>query len=73
LFQTKFEDKIETRIMFNNFVDSIAVYELMWRNIVEKPDSPQMTMRRMRIACWITKATDTYSEYVIVIAFALQQ
>jgi hypothetical protein len=27
----------------------------------------------MRIACWITKATDTRSEYVILIAFQLQQ
>ena len=27
----------------------------------------------MRIACWIPKATNTYSEYVIHIAFALQQ
>jgi hypothetical protein len=30
-------------------------------------------IRRMRFACWITKATDTHSEYLIVIAFALQQ
>jgi hypothetical protein len=30
-------------------------------------------MRRMRFACWITKATDTHSEYVILIAFSLQQ
>jgi hypothetical protein len=28
--------------------------------------------RRMRVACWITKATDTHSEYVILIAFPLQ-
>jgi hypothetical protein len=27
----------------------------------------------MRIACWITKATDTHSEYVILIAFPRQQ
>ena len=27
----------------------------------------------MRFACCMTKATDTYSEYVIIIAFALQQ
>jgi hypothetical protein len=26
-------------------------------------------IRRMRFACWITKATDTHSEYVILIAF----
>jgi hypothetical protein len=30
-------------------------------------------IRRMRTACWITKAKDTYSEYVIVISFPLQQ
>ena len=27
----------------------------------------------MRFACWITKAIDTHSEYVILIAFAQQQ
>ena len=32
-----------------------------------------MTVRRMRIACWVTKATDTHLEYVIRIAFLLQQ
>ena len=37
------------------------------------PDRPQMTILRMRIACWITKVTDTNSEYVIIIAFQLQQ
>jgi hypothetical protein len=31
------------------------------------------TIRRMRFACWITKATDTHSEYVILIAFPRQQ
>ena len=31
-------------------------------------------IRRMRLRCWITKATDTHSEYVIkFIAFPLQQ
>jgi hypothetical protein len=29
--------------------------------------------RRMRIACRIPKATDTHSEYVILIAFPLQR
>jgi hypothetical protein len=31
------------------------------------------TIRRMRFACWITKATDLHSEYVILIDFARQQ
>jgi hypothetical protein len=30
-------------------------------------------IRRMRFACWITKATDTRSEYVTLITFPLQQ
>jgi len=35
--------------------------------------SDDNTVRRMRIACRITKATDSHSEYVILIAFPLQQ
>ena len=30
-------------------------------------------IRRMRFACWITKATDIHSEYATLIAFARQQ
>jgi hypothetical protein len=30
-------------------------------------------IRRMRVACWITKAANTNSEYVIHIAFPSQQ
>jgi len=40
-------------------------YEMMW-DIKAEPDSPQMTIWRTRIACWITKATNTHSEYVIL-------
>jgi hypothetical protein len=40
----------------------------MWYNTVQQ-DRPQMTIWRMRIAFWIPKATDTYSEYVIIIGF----
>jgi hypothetical protein len=32
-----------------------------------------MTMWRMRVACWILKATDTHSECVLRIGFPLQQ
>jgi len=44
----------------------------MWKNIVQ-PDRPQITVWRMRIACCVTKATNTDSEYVIHIAVPLQQ
>jgi len=30
-----------------------------------EPDMPQMRVSRMRIACWIPKATNTHSDYVI--------
>jgi hypothetical protein len=46
--------------------------EIMWKYIAEQ-DTPQTTTRSMRIACWITKATDTHSEYVILISFSLQK
>jgi len=32
-----------------------------------------MTIWRMRIAFWIPKATNTHSQYVILIAFPLQK
>jgi len=42
---------------FNNFFfRKSCFYEIMWKNSVER-GRPQLTKRRMRIACWITKAT----------------
>jgi hypothetical protein len=62
-----------THFMFRIiFVENRAAYEIMWKNIVE-PDRPQVAVLRMRIAYWITKATNTNSEYAILTAFPLQQ
>jgi len=44
----------------------------MWDNIVERGRS-QMTIWRMRIECWMPKATNTHSQHVILIVFPLQQ
>jgi len=44
----------------------------MLKNVVDR-GRPQATMWRMRIACSITKATDTHSEYVTLIAIPVQQ
>ena len=44
----------------------------MWNNIVE-PGRTQMTIWSMCFACWMSKATDTHSQFVILIAFPLQQ
>jgi hypothetical protein len=48
------------------FFENRAVYAIRWKNNVQ-PDRPQMTIRRMRIACWIPNATNTHQEYVILL------
>ena len=60
--------------MFNNvfFFENCTVYEIIWKNTLQL-DRPQKTVWRMRLACWITKFTNSHSEYVIFIAFLLQQ
>ena len=55
--------------MLNSFFSgNRAVYETMWQNIVGS-DRTQMTVRCMRIAYWIHRATNTQSENVILIVF----
>ena len=60
----KIVEKIKTHIFNNFFFENLAVYETIWKNIIN-PVRPQMTIWSMGVACWITKATDTHSEYVI--------
>ena len=43
----------------------------MWKNVIER-GKPQI-MWRMRIACWIPKATIAHTSCVILVAFPLQQ
>jgi hypothetical protein len=50
MFQTKIVEHIEYH----------AVYEVILKNIVV-PDRPQMTVWRMRLACWIPKTSSTYN------------
>jgi hypothetical protein len=73
MLQTKVVDKIRTHILCSvTFCENHAVYEIIWKHIVQ-PDRPQMTIWRIRIACWIPKAIDIHSEYIILIASPLQQ
>jgi hypothetical protein len=52
--------------MLNKFFSKIVPF----MKYVEKccGYSPQVESRRMCIACWIPKATDTHSEYVILLS-----
>jgi len=69
MFQTTFFKKVKTQILRSItffLVENRAVYEIRWKNIVE-PDRSQTTIWRTRIASWITKTTNTISEYVILL------
>ena len=73
MFQTKVVEKIKTHILCSvTFFENCAIYEIMWKNIVER-GRPQMTIWHMCIACWIPKATNTHSDYIILTAFPPQQ
>ena len=70
---TRVVEKIKTQILYSVmffFPENHAFYEIIWKYAIE-PGRPQMTIGRMRIACWIRvhKATDTHSGCVILIAF----
>jgi len=59
--------------VFSDFLlKNRAEFEIMWENVVER-GRPQMAIRRMRIACWIPKATNTHSEYVTLIVFTREK
>jgi len=72
MFQATVVAIIEKHVSVTFFFLNLAFYEISWENILQ-PDRPQMTTWRMRIPYWITKTTNTHSEYVITIAFPLQQ
>ena len=55
-----------TLFVFSNFSLKSCFLRDMWKNIVERGRS-QMTIRRMRISCWIPKAANTHSEYVTLL------
>ena len=73
MFQAEAVEKIKTHFLRSiTFLVNRALCDMMWKNTVQ-PDRPQMTVWRMRVASYVPKATDTHSEYVILIAFPLQQ
>jgi len=73
MFQINIVEKIKTHILCSiTFFNNLAFYEIAWKNILQ-PDRLQMTIWRMRIVCWMSKAVETLLEYVIVIVFPLQQ
>jgi len=60
----KIVEKIKTHILCSGtFFENRTFYEIMWKNTLER-GRPQMAIWRMRIACWIPKATNTRAQVV---------
>jgi hypothetical protein len=73
MLQTKVAEKIKTPIScLITFFKNCTIYEIMWKNIVQL-GRPQMTIWDTHIPYWIHMATNTHPQYVILIAFLLQQ
>jgi hypothetical protein len=71
MIQKNFVEKIKTPISCSKhsfFFENRAVYEIMWENIVER-GRPQKAIWLVRFSRRVLKPTNTYSEYVIIIAF----
>jgi hypothetical protein len=70
VFQTKLVEKFKTLILC-----SITFFRkscLLWNNVEKYGIARQATddiIQHMRFACWITKGTDTPSEYIIFLSF----
>jgi hypothetical protein len=69
MFETKAVEKVKTL-----FSESRAMYEISGEKICYSRRGRYDNMiRRMRFACWVTKTTNTHSEYVILVGFPRQQ
>jgi hypothetical protein len=66
MFQTTFVEEFKTHFMFSKYFENLAVYEIMWKNI--ERSRPQMTIRRMRTACWIQTHTQNM-QYLLLFRY----
>jgi len=65
MFQRRVVEKIKSQVLCSKkFLQQNLGYEIMWNNIVQTEN-----LRHMRFPCWLTKATDTHSDYIIFIFY----
>ena len=72
MFKIKcFRENQNIYFMFTKlFSENRGVREIMWINRAGQATDNNIK-RRMRFVCWIQKATNAHSEYVILIAFPM--
>ena len=75
-FRQMFYRKSKTHVLCSLtffFHKSCCLYDNVKKYFRAEQGTDDNIIRHIFIACWITKATDTHSEYVIIIAFRRQQ
>jgi hypothetical protein len=74
-FGDKAVQKIKTHILYSVIfcLKSCRIWDNVKKCVTARQATDDNIIRRMGFACWIIKVTDTRSEYVIIIAFSLQQ
>jgi len=53
--------------VFSKYFENRAVYEIMWKNIIER-SRLQMTILCMRIACWLQTHTQNM-QYLLLLRY----
>ena len=72
MFRTQIVQKIAAHVLCSvTDLQNRAFYGIMWKKYCRTVQNTKIW--RMHIVCWIPKATNTHSEYVISISFPLQQ
>jgi hypothetical protein len=68
----KFMEKIKTHVLCSTIFlpENRTVYEVMLKHGTARQVIGDNRIRRMRIACWITRATEIHAEQVILLSMA---
>jgi hypothetical protein len=63
MFQKKDVEKLKHILYSVTFFENRVICKIIWKNVVVR-GMPQMTIWRVRIACWIPKAANTDTQIV---------
>jgi len=69
MFQTKLWRKSKYEFYVQQRFPKVVPFMRQREKKMVHAGRPQMTIWRMRFTCWITKATDIHSEYVMLLLF----
>ena len=72
MFLTNVVEKIKKKSLITYFRKSRRLQDNVEKYDAARQARGENVIRRMRVAYWITKTTDTHAEYVILIAFPRQ-